>query len=273
MLTGVIGGILSFKPYRYNGFNLLRSTRYSVWNANDKNKYVIIQRNYIYVYIYMNFFSVMPMVRYIYIYIYIYIRLQRSPWVDHRLEAFTLSSLRLWSQMPWRNALLKHESKSLLTVWRHRYLWHCCRCTAKGHIGTIPVNNFPRFRTSGVVRFNERKWSYTVKGQKQTIPRTHYFGYADYADDIALLANTTTQTESQQHSLEQEAGSICLNVNANKTEYMCLNQSGDISTLNGGSLKLVDIFAYCGISVSPTENDISTWLSKAWTTIDRLSVI
>ena len=56
---------------------------------------------------------------------------------------------------------------------------------------------------------------------------------ADYADDIALLANTTNQAETPQHSLEQAAAGIGLHVNAHKTEYMCYNQTGDISTLDG----------------------------------------
>ena len=33
---------------------------------------------------------------------------------------------------------------------------------------------------------------------------------------------------------------IGLHVNADKTEYVCFNKKGDISTLNGGSLKLVN---------------------------------
>ena len=56
----------------------------------------------------------------------------------------------------------------------------------------------------------------------QTIPD------ADYADDIALLANTPAQLETLLHSLERVAGGIGLHVNANKTEYMCFNQRGDI---------------------------------------------
>ena len=40
---------------------------------------------------------------------------------------------------------------------------------------------------------------------------------ADYADDIALLANTLTQAESLLHSLEQAAGDISRHVNADKT--------------------------------------------------------
>ena len=62
---------------------------------------------------------------------------------------------------------------------------------------------------------------------------------ADYADDITLLANTPTQAESLLHNLERVAGSIDPHANADKT---CFNQRGDISALNGSSLKLLDKF-------------------------------
>ena len=52
---------------------------------------------------------------------------------------------------------------------------------------------------------------------------------ADYADDIALLANTPKQAETLLHNLERAAAGIGLHVNAHKTEYMCYNQTGDIS--------------------------------------------
>ena len=63
---------------------------------------------------------------------------------------------------------------------------------------------------------------------------------ADYADDLVLLANTPAQAETLLHSLERAAAGIGLHFNANKTEYTCFNQRGDISTLNRSSLKLVD---------------------------------
>ena len=50
-------------------------------------------------------------------------------------------------------------------------------------------------------------------------------------------------------------------------------KTGDISTLGGTSLKLVDKFTYLGSSVSSTEKDIDTRLTKAWTAIDKLSII
>ena len=54
---------------------------------------------------------------------------------------------------------------------------------------------------------------------------------------------------------------------------MCFNQTGDISTLQGCTLKLVDKFTYLGSSVASTETDINTRLAKAWTAIFRLSVV
>ena len=88
---------------------------------------------------------------------------------------------------------------------------------------------------------------------------------------MAILANTPNQTETLQHSMERAAVGIGLHVNAHKTEYMCYNQTGDISTREGTSLKLVDKFTYLESSNSSTEKDIDTRLTKAWTAIDRLS--
>ena len=96
---------------------------------------------------------------------------------------------------------------------------------------------------------------------------------ADYTDDIALLANTPVQAQTQLHSLEQAAGVIGLYVNADKTDYMCFIQRSDISTLIGRSLKLVDKFTYLGSSVSSAENNINIWLEKEMRTNDWLSVI
>ena len=92
---------------------------------------------------------------------------------------------------------------------------------------------------------------------------------ADYADDTVLLANTPAQAETLLHSLKQAAAGIGFHINAHKMEYMCFNQTGDISTLNSSPLKLVDKFS----SVSSTETDINMRLAKAWAAIDKLSVI
>ena len=89
----------------------------------------------------------------------------------------------------------------------------------------------------------------------------------------ALLANTPAQAKTLLHSLERVATGIGLQENAHKTEYTCFNQSGNICTLSGNCLKLVDKFTYQRSSASSTETDINTRLAKAWIDIDWLSVI
>ena len=125
-------------------------------------------------------------------------------------------------------------------------------------------------RTS-IDKIRENGFELTKKRSKRYPAKT--ITDADYADDLALLANTPNQAETLLHSLERAAAGIGLHVNAHKTEYMCYNQTGNITTLDGASLRLVDKFTYLGSSVSSTENDIDKRLTKAWTGIDRLSII
>ena len=89
----------------------------------------------------------------------------------------------------------------------------------------------------------------------------------------ALLVNAPAQAETLLHNLERATAGISLHINALKTEYMCFNPTGDISILNGSSLKLVDKFTYLGSTVLSIETDIDTRQAKVWTALDRLSVI
>ena len=122
-------------------------------------------------------------------------------------------------------------------------------------------------RTS-IDKIRENGFELTKKRSKRYPAKT--ITDADYADDLSLLANTPDQAETLLHSLERAAAGIGVHV---KTEYMCYNQTGNITTLGGASLRLVDKFTDLGSSVSSTENDIDTRLTKAWTAIDRLSII
>ena len=103
---------------------------------------------------------------------------------------------------------------------------------------------------------NENGFTLEKARNRQYTSRT--ISGAGYADDIALLANTFAQAESQLHSLKRAAGGIGLHANSDETEFMGFNQSDNISTLNCGPLKLVDKFTYFGSSVSSTECDINT---------------
>ena len=118
-------------------------------------------------------------------------------------------------------------------------------------------------------KIKENRFKLTTERNRRYLAKT--ITDADNTDDIALLANVPAQAETLQQSLERAAAGIGLQVNAHETEYMCFNQTGDISALNGSSLKLVDKFSYL-VHLS-TETDIDTRLTKAWTANHRLSVI
>ena len=92
---------------------------------------------------------------------------------------------------------------------------------------------------------------------------------ADQANDIAFLANTPAQAKTLLHGLEQAAGGIGLHVHVDKTEHMCFNQRGDISTTNSSPLKLMDKFTYLRSNRERHQH----MTSKAWTAINRLLVI
>ena len=83
---------------------------------------------------------------------------------------------------------------------------------------------------------------------------------------VILLFSTGTfaQTKALLQSLERPDAGISLHVNAHKTEYICFNQTGDISILKGCSLKLVDKFPYQGCSVSSTETDLTDKIKRSF---------
>ena len=50
----------------------------------------------------------------------------------------------------------------------------------------------------------------------------------DYTDDLTLLANTPTQAKSQLDSVKQAEWGICINVIANKIDFVSFKQEGAI---------------------------------------------
>ena len=89
---------------------------------------------------------------------------------------------------------------------------------------------------------------------------------ADYADDLAVLADYLKDATSLLHSVETTAREIGLYVNADKTEFICLNQdtSDGMKSLNEKKISQVDDFNYLGSYIASTEHDIDIRLKKAW---------
>ena len=114
--------------------------------------------------------------------------------------------------------------------------------------------------------------SFTLKKASSRYP-TETITAVDSTDDLVLYANIPAQPKFLLHSLEQTARGIGLYMNADKTEFMHLNQDSAISSLNSKPMKLVDQFVYLGSNISSTEIDVNIHLSKTWTAIHRSSTM
>ena len=138
-------------------------------------------------------------------------------------------------------------------------------CSARRYINPVYVHHLPRLRTSNVDRSNERKWLYTKKKNTRTRYTAQTIMDDDYADNIVLSGKYTypsripaamSGASSSRHWLPREC---------RQNRVHGFNRKWDISTLNGGSLKLVAKSTYLGSSVSTTDIDINKRLAKAWT--------
>ena len=160
------------------------------------------------------------------------------------------------SQYDWcsiANSDISNQYMVTINIWRHLLFWHCLRTQVRRYISTINVDKLIRLWTP-TVHLKEngftlierlRRWSTTSQ-------------------------NTPLQAESLLLSPEQTTRYVYMN--ADKTEFICLNEDL-FSFLRGKPLKLVIQFAYLGSNISSIESNINVRIRKAWTDINRLSII
>jgi hypothetical protein len=97
---------------------------------------------------------------------------------------------------------------------------------------------------------------FTFKLRKSSRYPERKLGDLEYAYDIALLADSTEQLNSQLEALRREASKVGLKINEEKTEAMLFNQPYNAQALiEGIALKTVDEFKYLGSHMSSSEND------------------
>ena len=141
----------------------------------------------------------------------------------------------------YRNTKVKVRSPDVDTEYFDVVAWVLQRETLSPYLSIICLDYV--LRTS-IDKIRKNGFGLTKKRSRKFPAKT--ITDADYADDIAILANTPNQAETLLHSLERAATGIGPHVNAHKTEYMWYYQTGDITTLEGTPLKLVDKFTYRG---------------------------
>ena len=62
-------------------------------------------------------------------------------------------------------------------------------------------------------------------------------------------------------------------VNADKTEFMCYNTTGTMTSLIKHNIKEVEDFTYLGSNVASTEKDIDIRIGKAWGALNKLKQV
>ncbi|XP_072035741.1 uncharacterized protein [Amphiura filiformis] len=78
----------------------------------------------------------------------------------------------------------------------------------------------------------------------------------DFADDIALLADSLSNAEELLHLVETAALTVGLSLNAKRTKGMVSNMAA--FTLDGSELEEVDDFKYLGAWIGSSEKDCNT---------------
>ena len=86
--------------------------------------------------------------------------------------------------------------------------------------------------------------------------------YANYVNDVAFLGNTPIQAAFLQHRINPVAGSVGFFVSANYIAFKRFQQKA-FSTLNGKSLRLLDLFTYLGSNISSIESGINIRLVES----------
>ena len=98
---------------------------------------------------------------------------------------------------------------------------------------------------------------------------------ADFADDIALLADNLTNAQALLSALESAANCTGLYLNESKTECMPVNIRTHIEmkTLANNTLKYVDDYKYLGSHIRNSEKDFNTRKGMAWAACNNMDKI
>ena len=97
----------------------------------------------------------------------------------------------------------------------------------------------------------------------------------DFADDISLLSNSTSQAQELLSRVEMECNRVGLSLNARKTEVITYNVPDHVplTTLEGRPLKEVNDFKYLGSWVDSSEHDVCVRKALAWKALHGMKTV
>ena len=96
-----------------------------------------------------------------------------------------------------------------------------------------------------------------------------------YADDLAITSDNVEDANIMLHKIEEAAAEIGLGVNADKTEYISLNQKNNscLKSLKDKIIKQVNDFKYLGSYVASTDHDVTVRIGQAWAALNNMTSI
>ena len=101
-----------------------------------------------------------------------------------------------------------------------------------------------------------------------------YITDTDYADDLAITSDNVEDANIMLHKIEVAAAEIGFGVNADKTEYISMNQKNNSCiTLKGKIIKQVNYFKYLGSYVASTDHDVNVRIGQAWAALNNMTSI
>ena len=113
-----------------------------------------------------------------------------------------------------------------------------------------------------------------IKAPQGTRDRGLFVTDLDFADDLALVAESIQNLELLLHSLETAASQVGLYCNEKKTEYLCSSENFlPLSSLNGVDIKKVTNFKYLGSLINSSDSDFKTRKALAWKACNKLNKI
>ena len=98
----------------------------------------------------------------------------------------------------------------------------------------------------------------------------------DFADDLALIADTIEQVQHLLSDLETAAHQVGLSMNASKTEFMTINippGSSSVTSVSGRQIQHVEDFKYLGSYVADSRKDFNTRKGMAWSACIKLQKV
>ena len=97
----------------------------------------------------------------------------------------------------------------------------------------------------------------------------------DYADDLAIVTDKTSEAILLLHTIEKAAQEIGLSINTGKMKFISINQGINevIKRLNGKNIKEDSGFKYLGSYIQSTEKYINIRLTKSWAALNEMNSI